>query len=41
MGTNPIEIGDDTVIQDRVHISKNAKIGNSVFIGPNTIIQGS
>ena len=41
IGTNQIEIGDDSVIQDRVHISKNVRIGNNVFVGPNSVLQGS
>lgn len=41
IGTKSIKIGDDSVIQDRCHISSDAKIGNNVFVGPNSILQGA
>jgi len=41
IGTKKISIGDNCVIQDRTHISREVSIGNNVFIGPNSIIQGS
>lgn len=41
LGTTPIRVGNNTVLQDRVHVSKGAKIGNNVFVGPNVILQGS
>lgn len=36
-----IQLGSHSVIQDRVHISRETKIGNSVYVGPNSILQGS
>ncbi len=41
MGNQGITIGKNCVIQDRVHVSRNVSIGNHVFIGPNSILQGS
>ena len=41
IGTSPIKVGNNSILQDRVHISKGAKIGNNVFVGPNVILQGS
>jgi carbonic anhydrase/acetyltransferase-like protein (isoleucine patch superfamily) len=41
IGTKNISIGDNCVIQDRCHLSREIKIGNNVFVGPNSIIQGS
>ena len=41
IGNEQISIGNNTVIQDRTHISRNVTIGNHVFIGPNCILQGS
>ncbi len=41
IGNEGIQIGNNCVIQDRVHISRNVNIGNHVFIGPNSILQGS
>lgn len=29
------------MIQDRAHLSRNVTIGNNVFVGPNTVLQGS
>jgi len=39
VGTQPVRIGNNSVLQDRVYVSKGASIGNSVFVGPNTILQ--
>lgn len=41
IGTEGIRVGDNSIIQDRSHVSRNVSIGNNVFIGPNTTIQGS
>ena len=41
IGTKSISIGDNCVIQDRAHLSNGVRIGNDVFIGPNSIIQGA
>lgn len=41
IGTSPIRIGNNTIIQDRVHISRASTIGDNVFVGPNVILQGS
>jgi carbonic anhydrase/acetyltransferase-like protein (isoleucine patch superfamily) len=41
LGTTPIRIGNNTVLQDRVHVSRSAVIGDNVFVGPNAILQGS
>ena len=41
IGTTPIRVGSNTVLQDRVHVSKGARIGSNVFVGPNSILQGS
>ena len=41
IGTEGITIGNNSVIQDRVHASQKVCIGDNVFIGPNSIIQGS
>lgn len=41
VGTSPIRIGNNSIIQDRVHISRTTTIGNNVFVGPNVILQGS
>lgn len=41
LGNVPIRVGNNSVLQDRVHISKGATIGNNVFVGPNSILQGS
>ena len=41
LGTSPVNIGDNSVIQDRVHISRGANIGSNVFVGPNSILQGA
>ena len=41
MGTTPIRIGDNCVIQDRAHLSRQVQIGSHVFVGPNATIQGS
>ncbi len=41
LGTTPIKIGNNCVIQDRVHISRNVTIGNDVFVGPNSVLQGA
>jgi len=41
LGTSPIRIGNNTVIQDRAHISRTTNIGDNVFVGPNVILQGS
>jgi len=41
LGTSPIKIGNNTIIQDRVHVSREVTIGNNVFVGPNSILQGS
>lgn len=41
IGTKGIKIGDNCIIQDRSHVSSQTKIGNNVFIGPNSIIRGS
>lgn len=41
VGTKSIKIGDNCVIQDLAHLSREVKIGNNVFVGPNATIQGS
>jgi len=41
MGTKKISIGDNCVIQDRAHLSRDITIGDNVYIGPNAMIQGS
>lgn len=41
IGTKGIRIGNNCVVQDRSHLSSDVKIGDHVFIGPNSIIQGS
>lgn len=41
LGTTPIRIGKNCVIQDRVHISRNVTIGDNVFVGPNSVLQGA
>ncbi len=41
LGTTPIRIGNNSVIQDRVHLSRNVVVGDNVFVGPNVILQGS
>ena len=41
IGTKGITIGDNCVIQDRTHLSSSVKIGDHVFVGPNSVIQGS
>lgn len=41
MGNEGITIGNNSVIQDRVHVSRNVTIGNHVFVGPNSILQGA
>lgn len=41
LGTTPIRVGSNTVLQDRVHLSRGATVGDHVFVGPNCILQGS
>lgn len=41
VGTSPIRMGNNSILQDRVHVSRGATIGNNVFVGPNVILQGS
>ena len=41
LGTSPIRIGRNCVIQDRAHLSREVNIGDNVFVGPNTVLQGS
>lgn len=41
LGTSPIRVGNNSVLQDRVHVSRGASVGNNVFVGPNAILQGS
>lgn len=41
IGTSPIRIGSNSVLQDRVHVSRSAKVGDNVFVGPNAILQGA
>ena len=41
MGTSPIRVGNNSVLQDRVHVSRGATIGDNVFVGPNVTLQGS
>lgn len=41
IGTKSITIGDNSVVQDRTHLSQEVRIGNDVFVGPNSILQGS
>lgn len=41
IGTEGITIGDNSILQDRAHVSRNVTIGNNVFVGPNTTLQGS
>ena len=41
MGTSPIRVGKNSVLQDRVHLSRGVTIGDNVFVGPNVSVQGS
>ena len=41
MGTSPIRVGNNSILQDRVHVSRGASIGDNVFVGPNVTLQGS
>lgn len=41
IGTSPIKIGNNSVLQDRVHASRGVTVGNNVFVGPNVTLQGS
>ncbi len=41
LGGTGIRSGNNCVIQDRVHISHDVNIGDSVLVGPNATIQGS
>lgn len=41
LGTTPIRIGNNSIIQDRVHVSRGTSVGDNVFVGPNVILQGS
>lgn len=41
LGTTPIRIGNQSILQDRVHVSRSATVGNNVFVGPNAILQGA
>ena len=41
LGTTPLRIGNNSVLQDRVHISRGTTIGDNVFVGPNVILQGA
>lgn len=41
IGTSPIKVGNNSILQDRVYVYKGATIGNNVFVGPNSILQGS
>ena len=41
LGTVRIRIGRNCVIQDRAHLSREIKIGDNVFVGPNVVLQGS
>lgn len=41
IGTVPIRVGRNSVLQDRVHVSRGATIGDNVFVGPNVVLQGS
>lgn len=41
IGTKGINIGENCVIQDRSHLSSAVKIGDHVFVGPNSVIQGA
>jgi carbonic anhydrase/acetyltransferase-like protein (isoleucine patch superfamily) len=34
-------LGNNTVIQDRAHITRETTIGDYVFVGPNSVIQGA
>ena len=41
LGNLPIRIGSNSVIQDRVHISRETTVGDYCFVGPNVILQGA
>jgi gamma-carbonic anhydrase len=41
LGSTPIRIGSNSVLQDRVHVSRSAVVGDHVFVGPNAILQGA
>jgi gamma-carbonic anhydrase len=41
LGTQPIRVGRNSVLQDRVHVSRGVTLGDNVFVGPNAILQGS
>ena len=34
-------MGRNSILQDRVHVSRGATVGNNVFVGPNAVLQGS
>jgi len=41
LGTTPIRVGRNSVLQDRVHVSRGANIGDNVFVGPNAVLQAA
>lgn len=34
-------VGSNSIIQDRAHLSREVTVGNNVYVGPNTVLQGS
>jgi carbonic anhydrase/acetyltransferase-like protein (isoleucine patch superfamily) len=41
LGSTPIRVGNNSILQDRVHVSRSVTIGDNVFVGPNAILQGA
>jgi carbonic anhydrase/acetyltransferase-like protein (isoleucine patch superfamily) len=41
LGTAPIRVGSNSILQDRVHLSRGVTVGSNVFVGPNVVLQGS
>ena len=41
IGTAPIRVGRNSVLQDRVHVSRGATVGDNVFVGPNCVLQAA
>ena len=42
LGTSaPIRVGRNSVLQDRVHVSRGSRVGDNVFVGPNAVLQGA
>lgn len=41
LGTSSIRVGRNSVLQDRVHVSRGSNIGDNVFVGPNVVLQSA